>query len=281
MRLEPSIEAAAVPVERLAANYLSELDPRDRAAVLERITGVLGPEVRTSADVSRELQILRDAVRPKLPPATVDPAADYAAHVDGLWRLDSSSFYIKGWIYGGGSDGDPAVLVTPEGWRIDLLSRAFRHPRADVSEFFGASPRDRFGFIACIETPEETPLSTGWILEVGRGAGTGIEVEVPPVIDDPAACERSSSTTWRTSACRRRLSEAQHSLPALTRLEERRAQSVEIETIDEYGAPAQAPVATIVIPLYRRVGYLEYQLAQFVHDPEIRRRGPHLRTRLT
>jgi GT2 family glycosyltransferase len=269
LALGPNIEEVAVPIGSLGSDYLSKLDAPTRTAVLDQMTDALGPRVRASAEVSHGLRALRDAVRPRLPPATVDPAADYAAHVDGLWRVDSSSFYIKGWIYGG-SALDHALLVTPEGRRIEILRTAFRHSRADVSDYFSAPPDDRCGFIAYVETPEDSVLPSGWILELGRRAESGREVELPAVVDDPIRTrtmilhdlqhERLPDETLRT----------EHVRPALTRLERRRLESVEIDTVDEFGAPHPAPEATIVVPLYRSVEYLEHQMAQFVRDPSIR-----------
>jgi GT2 family glycosyltransferase len=266
--LAPDIDELAVAVGSLGSDYLSKLDAATRTAVLERITGVLGPKARASGDVSHGLRILRDAVRPKLPPATVDPDAEYAAHVDGLWRLDSSSFYIKGWIYGG-TELDHALLVTPEGWRIEILRSAFRHPRADVSDFFSASPDHRFGFIAYVETPEDSVLPSGWILELGRRAEGAREIELPAVVDDRIRTRTMILHDLQHEVLPAETLRSQHIRPALTRLERRRVESVQIDTVDEFGEPFPAPEATIVVPLYRSVEFLEHQLAQFVHDPDI------------
>ena len=45
---------------------------------------------------------------------------------------------------------------------------------------------------------------------------------------------------------------------------------VEIESIDEFGDPSRPAQVSVVVPLYRRIDFLEHQLAQFVHDPELR-----------
>src|SRR3712207_5510049 len=64
---------------------------------------------------------------------------------------------------------------------------------------------------------------------------------------------------------------AEHAFPALSRLQERHRERIEIESTAQYGMPPEAPDISIVIPLYRRIDFLEQQLAQFVHDPEIHR----------
>jgi GT2 family glycosyltransferase len=43
----------------------------------------------------------------------------------------------------------------------------------------------------------------------------------------------------------------------------------ELDRIEQYGVPPAAPLTSLVIPLYRRIDFLEHQLAQFVRDPEL------------
>ena len=114
----------------------------------------------------RPLRVLRDAVRPKLQSATIEPAAEYAADVDGLWRVSHSSFYIKGWLFDRGSTVNHLRLIAPDGGPIDILGRVFQHPRPDVASFFKEAPRERLGFIAYVDAQRDV-LSSGWILEMG------------------------------------------------------------------------------------------------------------------
>ena len=61
-----------------------------------------------------------------------------------------------------------------------------------------------------------------------------------------------------------------HVAPALTRPAAAACRRpIEIEAVDQHGTPPGNPEVTIVVPLYRRTDYLEHQLAQFVHDPEL------------
>jgi O-antigen biosynthesis protein len=62
-----------------------------------------------------------------------------------------------------------------------------------------------------------------------------------------------------------------HVHPAITRLQAHRRSLVQVERVDQYGMPPADPDVSIVVPLYRRIDFLEQQLAQFAHDPEIQR----------
>jgi len=42
-----------------------------------------------------------------------------------------------------------------------------------------------------------------------------------------------------------------------------------VESVVQYGTPVESPDVSIIVPLYQRIDFLEQQLAQFVHDPEI------------
>jgi GT2 family glycosyltransferase len=267
--LEPRIEHVTVSLGRLGSHHLAKLDAETRTELLDLVVSDVGRRSRGSTEVSQSLRILRDAVRPKLPPGNVDAAADYAVHVDGLWRVNGSSFYIKGWIFAGDADLDHLRLVTPEGCAIDILGDEFRYPRQDVADLFNVSPRERRGFIAYFEAPIESALASGWILEAGQRHGRRIEVEVPQVVDDPLSVRTMILQDLQAEELPAGSLRTQHAQPALARLGERQAEGVEIDLIDELGRPPQAPEVTVIVPLYQRIEFLEQQMAQFVHDPEI------------
>jgi GT2 family glycosyltransferase len=44
---------------------------------------------------------------------------------------------------------------------------------------------------------------------------------------------------------------------------------VRIDKVAQYGTPPPNPTASIIIPLYGRIDFIEQQMAQFVQDPEI------------
>jgi hypothetical protein len=268
--LEPALENSSVPIERLGRDYLADLDAPARVSLVEQVSAFVAPKLRGSADAAQDLRVLRDALRPRLPVGTVDREATYAAHVDGLWRIAPAGFYIKGWLYDRASAVDHLRLVSPEGWPIDLAVGVFRHPRPDVSEFFGCSPRERLGFIAYVEAPESSVLPSGWLLEVGSSDGSRIQVEVPEVVDDPESVRTMILRDLELERLPEEVLRTQHIRPALAQLEEARAETIEVDSVDQFGEVPAQPEVSLVIPLYREIEFVEYQMAQFVHDPEMR-----------
>ncbi|MGH2810779.1 MAG: glycosyltransferase family 2 protein, partial [Actinomycetota bacterium] len=62
----------------------------------------------------------------------------------------------------------------------------------------------------------------------------------------------------------------QHTFPAVSRLQEATAARVSIDRIDHFGTPPKDPEVSVVVPLYRRIDFVEHQMAHFFHDIQIR-----------
>jgi O-antigen biosynthesis protein len=269
--LEPvNLVQANVAPERFGARLLDGFDAAARARLQERILARLARSGPTLADAAGALVALHDATRERLPAPSGGPTAACLAHIDGFWRVDDSSYYIEGWALDRGAQLRSLRLLTPEGRRVELLRTAYRYRRPDVCTFFGVPATERLGFIALVELPEESPGSGGWVLQGERAAGDGFEIEVPSATDDSLELRSTILGDVELDAGDGLLLR-RHVAPALTRLQRRLSEAVEIETVDQYGTPPEDPEVTIVVPLYRRTEFLEHQLAQFVHDPEIHR----------
>src|SRR4029079_6334829 len=61
-----------------------------------------------------------------------------------------------------------------------------------------------------------------------------------------------------------------HVVPAVSLIQEQLEAAAGIERVWQYGEPPSSPTVSIVVPLYGRIDFLDHQLAQFVHDPEMR-----------
>ena len=184
--------------------------------------------------------------------------------------MDRSSYYVEGWAFDRDARLRSLRLVTPEGRRVELLGAAFRYGRPDVCAHFAVPATERLGFIAFVELPEECASDGGWLLQGELSDGSGFEVEAPAVVDEPLAVRTTILDDVELDGGDGLLLRA-HVAPALTRLQRRLSASVEIDAVDQHGTPPADPEVTIVVPLYRRTEFLEHQLAQFVHDPEIHR----------
>src|SRR5579884_300216 len=274
----------------LARDCLAGLGPDDRAAVMEFLCGcAVQSEIDTSAEVldsvaqpaplrdlglSRSLHQVREILRERLRVCHVLPNLGHGLAVDTIMGMDDRHFYVEGWLWDADAPARRLTAVSPEGDRIDILGGLARRRRDDVSTFytpsFGAHAGVRVGFSSCFTTSVPSRLGTGWVMELETALDVAVEVPMPPVVTNPQVVRDrilwELSLDPETSADRR----AQHVMPALAALQERCSAAVEISGVEQFGEAPIAPWATVVVPLYGRIDFLEHQLAQFALDPEMR-----------
>jgi GT2 family glycosyltransferase len=256
----------------LLENYADGLSERECADVQQfLLTSLLG-ESNVDRAVARGLQASRDILRRRFPTSAVDPARPLCLQIDALHGLDTRSFYIDGWTRS--ERGlEEFVLLAPEGWTVDLADHVYRYNRPDVKAFFGesGSASNEYGFIAYFELPGQTALATGWIAMVRDADGTEAEVAAPPVTSNEQLTRESIVGDVALESLPDDYLRLEHVSPAILRLQTRLAERTAIERIDQFGDAPPDLIASVVVPLYKRVDFLEQQLAQFVLDPEFLR----------
>lgn len=252
---------------------LESTDPISRARVLDWLARCPTHGDTLPLPTSQVLRRIRDGVRKHAAVSSIDPHAALCISVDALLRLDDDAFYIEGWVRSRDGDIDSLLLISPEGLEIELGRRAHFYSRPDVAEFFGlaGSPvhEIRFGFVALAELPYGTQIDDGWICAVRTASGISVECIVPVAQRDRQLVletivgdidlEQSVGATLREN----------NLLPSISRLQNRLTRDVCISSIDQHGDPPVNPAISIVVPVYRRIDFLEHQLAQFVLDPDL------------
>jgi GT2 family glycosyltransferase len=220
-----------------------------------------------------ELRRFRDAVRARQPHCQIAVDVAQGLFVDAVHRVDDRSFYVRGWM----RDASAAITgftgLSPEGTRVDLLEALARFPRPDVEEFYGVPAEEqdggRAGFVAHFELPTASVLPEGWVFEVRNAAGTAVEAVAPAVVDDTVLtrsvvlADLSHETPGDDVLVR------DHTFPALRKLGARHHWSGAITSVTQYGTPPADPVTSVVVPLYRRIDFVEHQLAHFVDDADL------------
>lgn len=272
----PEHSAAVVDVLALVRRGLGGLDAVTRTRLMEFLSGAQlpGRDAARGLRLSKQLYMLREALRERLPTCVVAPDQPLGIGIDLIAAVDEQSFFIAGWLWDEEAQVTDLTAVSPEGTRAELLARAFRYPRPDIDQIYGVSPgiqpTPKPGFISFVELDAPSRLATGWVIELRDGAGTAVEIAGPAVLRDRTVvrnriladmvCERSSEEHLKIN----------HVHPALIRLQEREREGVEVETEERYGAPCRSPAVSIIVRLHQRIEFLEHQLAQFAHDPEFR-----------
>jgi GT2 family glycosyltransferase len=253
-------------------------DPDTRTEVMEFIaSALLEHETANDLRLSKSLFIVREVLRDRLPSSTIAEDKPQALYVDTILTVDEKSFYVRGWMRDEEAEITHLTAISPEGSKTEILEQAFRYPRSDVKQFYGATSGELLieenGFISYFETEAPSRLLAGWVFQMRDAAGTAVEVVAPQAVRD--------DITVRDMILRDLIHErlpaeeliAEHAFPAVHRIQERLKARVEVKNVVRYGvsneSPEESPDVSIIVPLYQRIDLLEQQLAQFVHDPEI------------
>ncbi len=240
-----------------------------RADILGFLLSALGRTDAMSSAVSEELHRAREALREHRPAAVVDRALPPGMQVELALSAGAAGVYLRGWI------GEPdlalrrLVAISPEGERIELLGEAFRFPKADVAAFYGLTDAgsDQLGFAALVPCTWGTVRTEGWLVEVETLDGRCFEGDCPPVVVEPRRVRELLMYELTLETAPSTALRARHVAPALAALGEAHRRQARIVDVVQYGVPPSAPDVSVVVPLYRRIDFVEHQLAQFVHDP--------------
>ena len=250
------------------ASGLGWLDIKTRTGILEFIGSVLtdGRQNSDSLPLNKSLLTARDALHVELKLEGRLPAL----HIEALMAVDEKSYYLRGWMHDTESKITHLTLISPDGQRIELYDSLIRHRRNDIENVYGGSLNVRpVGFAGCFEMAETSRLSSGWKVEMRNAAGEVTQVPAPSLVRDLVSVR---DTVLQDLALEPNRSDAlirNYIFPVITKLQERHGKMTVAETVYDFGKREQSPEVSIIIPLYRRIDFLEHQMAQFCHDPEI------------
>lgn len=255
----------------LLRDGLAALDATSRAELLEAFATATSLQEEPSIELSAALYGIREILRERLPRCAVTAERPAGLAIEQILAIDDSHFWLNGWMHD--HDGQGVVTaVSPEGSQIAVSEGAFRYERPDVVEFYAALGVDRtrkHGFTALLTLPAPSLLASGWIAQLSTSDGLELEIECPPVTRDAQAVRSAVLGELGNHGPIGGALAAEHGREALTRLQERIVADSKVESIDEYGAPPGTPTVSIVVPLYKRLDFLEHQMLQFSRDPEL------------
>jgi O-antigen biosynthesis protein len=267
------LESALADLPTLLEQELATLAPQERQQVRRFVLSACADDLERPGGFSlaKALHLVRDALREPLPEPPIAKDEPQAVHVDVIVAADESHFWISGWTRDEDGTFDRLSVVSPEGQRADL-DDVLRFSRPDVEEAYAGSgrPAEKHGFASFFALLRPSPLEGGWIAELRDGSGSGVQATAPPVVHDPAAARDLLLAQFTADRAGQEELRAKHLFPALTRLQERERRSVEIESVIEYGDAVASPTVSVIVPLYRRIDFLQHHLLHFAQDAAMR-----------
>jgi O-antigen biosynthesis protein len=263
----------AIDLRSFLRERIAPLSSNVRVAAMELLGDVAAADPPTvdRLALSTSMALAREGLRDPLPPCVVERDEPQGLHFDSIVALSENAFYVRGWVVDAQAELSRLTAVTPEGARVELLPGLHRNPRPDVDSFYerpSRSGRAEAGFLGYMETHVPSFASSGWVLEMENELGVCHEVPGPAVSRDLLGARAGilsdlhKESRWDTPLM-------DHVVPAVTRIQEQIDERTRIEEVFQYGEPPHDPETSIVVPLYGRIDFLEHQIAQFVHDPEL------------
>jgi O-antigen biosynthesis protein len=255
----------------LVRDELAPLDARTREAVLETLAGSTSIAGVPSLELSGSLYAIREMLRERLPRCAVSAEQPAGLAVEQILAIDDSSFWINGWMHDEDALGELTV-VSPEGARVRMTDHAFRYERPDVVEFYSSSGIDgtrRHGFTAHFRLPAPSLLSSGWLAELRTSGGLRLEIPCPAMTRDPLAVRATILGELGSHGPIGGPLARDHGRDALAHLQKRIVAASKVESIDSYGQPPRSPTVSIVVPLYKRLDFIEHQLLHFSRDADL------------
>lgn len=256
-------------LKALVREELAGLDAETRGSILSTLAAASGLDGHSSFELSRSLNAIREVLRERLPPCAVEADKPAGLAVEEILAVDDSTVWINGWLHDENGQGE-VTIVSPEGARSSATADAYRYPRPDVAQFYAGLGGDRsreHGFTACVSLPSSSRLVDGWIAELRTSDGIELEIRCPTAVREPETVRSMLlGQLGSRGAVGGPLAE-KHGRPALVRLQERIVAESEVASVDVYGRPPEQPAVSIVVPLYKRLDFLEHQLLHFSRDP--------------
>ena len=239
-----------------------------RAYLLQTLKPYLPGEPRLAAVLQEALRTLRAP-----PPRARVATPSISAGVDLAVPTPDGGLFVAGWL------SDPHGLVqaieavSPFGTVREMPVPKHRFRRPDIEREQAANgerrPGDRSGFLAYAEAQKD-PLAGGqFSLRLKLLSGAAIELVAPPGASSPAAARDQilSSVPYPQLSAGMM---ADCIAPAVASLHRAHLASKAVEEELSFGPPCRAPTWSVVIPLYRDLEFLQFQLAAFATDPDFR-----------
>ncbi|MDR3531676.1 MAG: glycosyltransferase [Rhodopila sp.] len=228
-----------------------------------------GPRTGRAAQLLREMDVLYPAAALKID----DPAQPIGGEVELAIPDGDGGMFIAGWLRDPLRMIDTMDLATDAG-HVALTSESIvRLPRPDIAKRFATAAHRgtdaKQGFVAYVpELPGGHTVQPRLALRLR--SGSRIDLTPGPRSMGPAAARDTVlgciPPGYVTPSMMQRCI-----APAAARLHRAAMQVRDPAEVTHIGKRVAKPVASILIPLYRNLGFLRFQLGALAEDPDCRR----------
>ncbi|MEZ4630569.1 MAG: hypothetical protein R2880_07670 [Deinococcales bacterium] len=211
-----------------------------------------------------------------LPVITVTEKDLYMA-IDNLLRISPSSFFVSGWLVSIKGSTISELRIGPSKAKsiksVNVIDRATWIPRGDLFGVFKLNPEKHdknlgFVFYVDFKSPVEEDVLLFSVSSV-EGAKLDMQYSIEDLSGTPRRLTERLFNLFSIHSDYLREIFDRHIGPAVQnfwQLHGHNQQKLKPDLI-EFGQQVNLPKVSVLIPLYKRFDFVEYQLSQFVLDP--------------
>ena len=248
------------------ADSLQSLDPDQALSLLERISAA-----KVSDSDRRPAWLQESFARSveRLPLSLLMARPRLALHCEGLTPVAPHGLYFTGWF-----DAEPGTVsqvACHDGRRNVRIDGTWeRLHRPDVAEHLKASGlggEEDHGFLCYVAFDEP---STTYYVSVTLSDGVVRRMRLPalPPLSNALPSIRSILTSFALPHRRLRTLLDRHIGPAVRSAWTRRAANTHPVSSQRFGSSPSRPAVSVIVPLYGRFDFAEYQMALFADDAD-------------
>ena len=273
---------APLRFESAGALLPGALEPLSKTSPEARAVGhALSRRLAARPDDPLVARLLRDRrllARPAQPRRLDDPDQPLGGALELAISDAGGGVFLRGWLRDplGMATGGLALRDLLTGARVPIPSTLLhRIPRADLAAHFAKAPHGGAGatpgFVAHL--PQAERFAGGavaqWGLDLRLASGEAIQLTAPPGLLPPEraralvlrAVQPDGLSTQVLDACL---------APAVARLQRAALAALAAPDLVQIGRTARGARTAIIIPLYRNLHFLRFQIAAFARDTALR-----------
>jgi GT2 family glycosyltransferase len=258
-------------VRRDLMNFVNRMGPETALTWIE----CLGSVSRRSSErssVKSLLDLLWRTTFERLTTSIQNTTPRYSLHIDQAIAVADQGIFLIGWF---NAESALAISVTLrcDHYKFSLSENWSRYDRPDVTAFLAASnvqtPDHRHGFSCYVPLPcAGAPCLVS--VEAGSHPLRQMRLPSPKRFESTLQLIRTIMSSFLPDAPDLRSRLDRHIGPAISAAWKARPNERIKENTRSYGPPPDNPTVSIIVPLYGRHDFAEYQLALFAGDPEFR-----------
>jgi GT2 family glycosyltransferase len=270
MRLTRQVTHVSQDARRDFLALMSKLDPNSVLALVDRIAITLDEPLEHGSFFSLLELLSRNAIE-RLPTSLLNSIPRYSLEVDLAVRIADKGLFLTGWF-----SADPSVsarVVCQCGRSNFVISDHWlRQARPDVTSHLasaGIQAVDHLHGFSCYVplSNSDSPYCISVSPEVGKVQRMRVTVSEKP--ESALQTVRAVLTSFNSGHPELRLLLERHIGPAVGTAWAARRNPPRRAVVRSYGKRQEDhPPVSIIVPLYGRYDFAEYQMALFADDPE-------------